>query len=493
MTGQPVTGSLASRRLWLLVAIVLIAASCSSEAEQAAGDGATAQTADGAASGGEDTADAPPVSVAPAPGFDPAELSVAVDDFLEITNSENAGLVVEQMEASGERRYVAWLVDLLRLGVSNRVDSRVSAALTTLTGIESTGVSFDDANRFGSLQATEDIDPGEGYREWKIALYERLDDDFVPLLETVETGQELARIHFGGVPRAGIPELNDPVRVSAADAVWMTDDELVMGAVIDGEAVAYPLRIVLHHELVNDHIADIPVSLVYCTLCRTGLLFDRTVDGQVIEFETSGLLENSNKIMVDRQTDTLWHHLEGEGFAGPLTGTVLPQFPLVTISWADWVAEQPDTVVLAIPDPIYFDDPERPPLAYSYEPGDAYSSYYNDEDVWFPVLDTPDTFALKDQVIGVQFPDSDISLAIHLPSLLDGGARWFAAGDRSVIVVPTSAGARVFDATGIDVGDAESGAEVDAGLADGLDVVITEQSFWFAWWSNHQDTLTWGS
>ena len=96
-----------------------------------------------------------------------------------------------------------------------------------------------------------------------------------------------------------------------------------LGVVINDFAVAYPLRFLARHELANDHIDGIPVSLVYCTLCRTGLLFDRRVEGQIIDFQTSGLLIDSNKIMIDNQTETLWHHLRGLGISGPLKGVEL--------------------------------------------------------------------------------------------------------------------------------------------------------------------------
>ncbi len=489
--------------------MALFVAACSGSEPSQIGE----QDSSGQRSGGEEagagattsTAQGPTTTAAPAADFDQATLDADVAAFLESTSTANARLVVASMRDSGDVRYVPWLVDLLRLGVSNRVDGEVSETLGFLTGVEPTGVSFDDANIFGSLQATQAIEPGTGYRAWKLGLYERLDADFVPLLETVPTELELTRIHFGGVPRGGIPELNNPERVPAGDADWMTPDELVMGAVIDGVAVAYPLRIVLHHELVNDTVADRPVSLVYCTLCRTGLLFDRAPGGQVIEFETSGLLENSNKIMVDRETDTLWHHLEGEGFAGELSGVVLDQFPVVTISWADWVEEQPDTEVLTLPGPTFFpDEPERPPLAFSYEPGDAYSGYYNDTDVWFPILDTPATFPIKDEVIGITVDGSDDELAVHVPSILGGPPRWFTVGSQSVVVAPTSGGARVYDATGLVPLDVV-GDSIDGGLEDGaaldpdlfesvradLPILVTEQSFWFAWWSNHQDTRVW--
>ncbi len=91
------------------------------------------------------------------------------------------------------------------------------------------------------------------------------------------------------------------------------------------------------------------------------------VDGQVLDFETSGMLTNSNKIMIDVQTDTLWSHLEGTGTAGPLEGVELEQFPVETTTWAEWVDAHPDTETLTIPDPIFSDNPEQGAIAYDYD------------------------------------------------------------------------------------------------------------------------------
>ena len=170
----------------------------------------------------------------------------------------------------------------------------------------------------------------------------------------------LSQIQWGGVARGGIPELNDPVRLPASSADWMTAEELVLGVVVDGEAMAYPVRILAHHELANDEIAGIPVSMVYCTLCRSGLLFDRRVDGAVLDFQTSGLLVESNKIMVDVQTDTLWRHQTGIGLSGPLEGVELAQYPVLTTTWAEWPEADPDTEVLDIPGPIFPDAASSP-------------------------------------------------------------------------------------------------------------------------------------
>lgn len=438
---------------------------------------------------------------------DPSEIDDRIEAFLDAPNSRDGAELALAMGASGDPRWGPWLVDIYRLGRSTRIDEAASAALSTLSGLDPVGLRTDDYRTFGNWVYREAPDPGDGYRRWKTELYGSLDTEFADLLNDVPDDILLSQIQWGGVARGGIPELNDPVRIPGPAAVWMTDEELVLGVVIDAQAVAYPVRIMAHHELANDEIAGVPISMVYCTLCRSGLLFDRRVGGgsdaveQVLDFQTSGLLIESNKIMVDVQTDTLWRHQTGIGMSGPLEGRELAQFPVLTTTWAEWLAEHPETEILDLPGPIFPDaatSPEQPPIAYSYDPEDAYRYYYEDPDVWFPIFDTPDVFDLKEPVIGLA--DGDEALAVGVASLLADGAHVFEVGDRLVALVPGPAGAKAYDLAGSDVpaGPLEPTFEAsDSALAlgDGSSWprVAAPQLFWFAWFGQHPETAAWPS
>ena len=440
-------------------------------------------------------------------------LDTKIERFIDTPSSSLASAIAADMKADGDLRWGPWLLDLLRLGPSNLTDDDVADALAELSGIERGPDSFviDDYRIYGSWVYDQAIDPGPGYRAWKIGLYGPIDDDYERLLSAVDDDLVLSRIQWGGVPRGGIPELNDPERVPAAAADWMEPDEVVFGATIDGTAVAYPFRILGHHELANDTIGETPVSLVFCTLCRTALLFDRRVDGQVLDFQTSGFLANSNKIMVDVQTDTLWSHLEGTGIAGELRDVTLEQFPLETTTWAEWTAAHPDTEVLAIPGPIFAPDPEQGAIGYAYEPDSPYQGYYDDPDVWFPILDTPTgDLGLKDEVLGLEVGDA--RLAVSVDAVVEAGPRLFVVGGRRFVVVPGEAvGARVYDGDGVaaiddligEVGgvDGVTAVEIDiaesdterAVLADGstLPRLVVDQGLWFAWFANNPTTDWW--
>ncbi|MEM8922049.1 MAG: DUF3179 domain-containing (seleno)protein [Actinomycetota bacterium] len=491
------------RVLPLLLFVAMVAAACTdstADTEAATGEEASTDAEVEATTTSATFRTVPSVEQEAPAAFVDLELDEKIEAFLEGPNSALASNIAADMALDGDPRWGPWLIDLLRLGPSNITDEQVAGALALISGIERTPDQFlnEDYRIYGQWVYDQAIEPGDGYRTWKTALYSPIDDDFPALLESVPDDLLLSRIQWGGVPRGGIPELNDPERVAAGDADWMEPDEVVFGAVIDGEAVAYPFRILGHHELANDTIAGTPVSVVFCTLCRTALLFDRRVDGQVLDFQTSGLLVNSNKIMVDVQTDTLWSHLEATGIGGPLEGVVLDQFPLETTTWEAWTEANPDTEVLAIPGAIFRDNPEQPPIVYAYEADSAYRFYYDDPEVWFPILDTPtDDIELKQEVIGLDVGGEQ--LAVTVAGVVEAGPTAFTVGDRTLLVVPTSeAGARVYDATdaGLADGDRPRGVEADqeaATLSDGtrLPRLVAEQGLWFAWFGNHPETDWW--
>ena len=477
-----------------LLALTVLAVACTNDTS----DGGVDAAAEDGSSTTATFRTAPTTDETAPEAFVELELEEKIEQFLEQPNSTLASNIAADMGLSGDPRWGPWLLDLLRLGPSNLTDEQVAGALSLISGVdrgENPGITT-DYRIFGRWVYDQAIDPGPGYREWKLSLYSPIDDDFERLLSSVDDDLELSRIQWGGVPRGGIPELNDPARVTPQVADWMVSDEIVFGAVIDGEAVAYPFRILGHHELANDTIAGVPISVIFCTLCRTALLFDRRVDGQVLDFQTSGLLTNSNKIMVDIQTDTLWSHLDGVGIGGPLDGVELTQFPLETTTWGEWLEDHPDTTVLDIPSPIFFEHPEQAPIAYPYEPNSPYQGYYDNPEVWFPILDTPTgDIELKEEVLGLAVGDD--RLAVSVPAVIDGGARVFVVGGEPRLVVPNSAGARVYDGAGTELADGDqpevTSDDDRAVLADGTELprLPVNQGLWFAWFGNNPTTDWW--
>lgn len=150
----------------------------------------------------------------------------------------------------------------------------------------------------------------------------------------------------GGPPKDGIPSIDNPVFVSVGEVTSLSDTEPVIGLRVGGEAKAYPLQILTWHEIVNDEIAGIPVTVTFCPLCNSSIVFDRRLDGRVLDFGTTGNLRNSDLVMYDRQTETWWQQFLGEAIVGELTGRSLTMLPSRLESWVSFRELSPDGQVL---------------------------------------------------------------------------------------------------------------------------------------------------
>jgi hypothetical protein len=155
-----------------------------------------------------------------------------------------------------------------------------------------------------------------------------------------------SEIISGGPPPDGIPPIDDPQFVDAAAVDFLEPDELVLALEIDGDARAYPIQIMVWHEIVNDTVGDVPVAVTYCPLCNSAVAMDRRVRDRVLDFGTSGKLYQSALVMYDRQTESLWSHFTGEAIAGTLTSETLEFFPVATVAWEDWKTANPQGTVL---------------------------------------------------------------------------------------------------------------------------------------------------
>ena len=155
-------------------------------------------------------------------------------------------------------------------------------------------------------------------------------------------------ITSGGPPRDGIPPLDNPrfVNIEQADE-WLSDLEPVISFELNGDQRAYPLQILMWHEVVNDEVGGVPVTITFCPLCNSAIVFERTVNGLVLDFGTSGSLRNSDLVMWDRQTESWWQQLTGEAIIGVMAGTKLNFLAAPIISWQDYMSHQPNGTVLS--------------------------------------------------------------------------------------------------------------------------------------------------
>ena len=162
---------------------------------------------------------------------------------------------------------------------------------------------------------------------------------------------EPTSIRSGGPPRDGIPSIDAPQFVPVSEVGNLDDVEPVIGLAIDGDARAYPLRILTWHEIVNDTVGGLPVIVTYCPLCNAALVFERTVAGEAVEFGTTGKLRHSDMIMYDRATDSWWQQFTGEAIAGERLGTTLPLVASRLESWGEFRERHPGGRVLVPNDP----------------------------------------------------------------------------------------------------------------------------------------------
>jgi len=169
-----------------------------------------------------------------------------------------------------------------------------------------------------------------------------------PKTEFGVTSIDLGEILSGGPPKDGIPAIDEPEFVSNKEAQqWLDPLEPVIAVNINGTARAYPIQILMWHEIVNDTLADTPLSVTFCPLCNASIVFDRRVDNQLLDFGTTGKLRKSDLVMYDRQTESWWQQFTGEGIVGEMTGVKLRRVPAQIIAYEDFFEAFPAGDVLS--------------------------------------------------------------------------------------------------------------------------------------------------
>jgi len=366
----------------------------------------------------------------------PNDLALELMYALMGNDPEQVAATRDAILRSGDQRFVPVFLDLVwarQLGIVRGPSDGYLDALETLSG-EEFGVDwFSWIEWYGGT----DLAPPPGYTGWKGRLLSPLDDEFGYFLrDGLPARIRVEEVLWGGVPVDGIPPLEHPPLLAAADADYLQGADLVFGIVVNGEARAYPLRIVDNHELVNDTVGGVPVSLIYCTLCGAGIAYDdRAPNGETYSFGTSGFLYRSNKLMYDRSTGTLWNQLTGE----PVLGTLarldlrLNQIPVVLSAWDEWLRRHPDTFVLDVNTGVY--------PAYNYEPGILYGNYFASPDTMFPVWNRSDALGTKDFVYTLRI--DGIPKAYDVDVLAEEQVVNDTVGSTDVVLVATQGVSRV--------------------------------------------------
>ncbi len=167
-----------------------------------------------------------------------------------------------------------------------------------------------------------------------------------PRTDFSRTSIDFSEILSGGPPKDGIPSIDEPRFVAVSEAGDLGSEEPVIGLVINGDARAYPLRVLTWHEIVNDVVGGLPVVVTFCPLCNSAIVYDRRVDGVATEFGTTGKLRFSDLVMYDRNTESWWQQFLGVGIVGEQTGKELRILPSRLESWSRFAARHPEGQVL---------------------------------------------------------------------------------------------------------------------------------------------------
>jgi len=267
-------------------------------------------------------------------------------------------------------------------------------------------------------------------------------------------------IHDSGTRKDAIPALDQPAFIAAEEADFLKRKDRVLGGHYNGIAKAYPIKIMDWHEIVNDTFAGEAVLVSYCPLCGTGMVFSAQAKDFAITFGVSGLLYNSDVLLYDRPTNSLWSQILGRAVTGPLKNTALNLIPSSHTSWREWRARYPKTVVLSRKTGFRRNYRESP-----------YLDYARSAQLLFPVSEKNRAYRNKEMVLGVQ--SGDRFKAYPFKELKRHGQSRFTdefAGKLFTIEwLADDKTARALD---------QQGNELPTVLA-----------YWFAWYAFHPDTL----
>ncbi|MEM9609552.1 MAG: DUF3179 domain-containing protein [Actinomycetota bacterium] len=272
-------------------------------------------------------------------------------------------------------------------------------------------------------------------------------------------------------PRDRIPPIDEPIYESLEDAAdWLTDPSPGALVEVDGIRRFYPLAILTQHEIVNDEFGEVPVSVTYCPLCNTAIAFDRRVDGEVLRFGVSGLLRNSDLVMWDDASTSLWQQATGEGIVGRFAGTQLEFISTAITSYGDVLSSFPDTEVLSRDTGFDRSYGTNPYVGYSSNDAPFAGFFEGEIDDRLPALE---------RVVGITIPDGE--LGVPFSTLAEVGVVNTTIGSTPTVVLWASGAADALDTAAIDLAD-------DVGTGVALSPVVDGETLTFA--ANGDGTFT---
>jgi hypothetical protein len=265
----------------------------------------------------------------------------------------------------------------------------------------------------------------------------------------------LSDLHQGCPVRDCIPSIDDPKYLPAEDATHVADDDLVITLSYKGEYRAYPSKILDHHEIINDTVGGDPLAITWCPLCGSAVGIRRTVAGTSTEFGVSGVLYNSDLVLYDRATETLWDQIEAKGIVGSMTDERLQLIPVSMSRWVKWRERHPDTLVLSAETGFDFDYTK-----------DRYADYRDSTRLFMPVSATDERVHAKTVVFGFDLASGAVAYA-ELLLQENGTYRHELDGEESEVTLH------------------DDGSVT---MRRGKQTFYPTRLFWFAWYTFHPGT-----
>jgi hypothetical protein len=235
-----------------------------------------------------------------------------------------------------------------------------------------------------------------------------------------------AQILTTGMPKDGLPLLNHPATITAGEAdrinrekrgKYLVSTDTVIGVVLNGQARAYPIRVLNWHEIINDTLGETPILVSYNPLCDSAVVYDRRLENETAVFGLSGLLYNSNPLLYDNLHHSLWQQVTGKAVSG--TGLTHQQalrvIPASVVSWAFWRTRHPETTVIF------------PPPEYAKRYKRTYGNYFGSDLLRFPVDPLPPKDGLPKKTPIVVLTVNGVELACtydYVARQADGSGVW---------------------------------------------------------------------
>lgn len=337
------------------------------------------------------------------------------------------------------------------------------------------------------------------YHQFKAHVHGLIDKRFVKYFKNRQEVSKirLDEVRWGGVKQDGIPPLRNPEMITADEANYLEDDNVVFGIEINGDFRAYPKRILAWHEMFTDTVGNIPVAGVYCTLCGTVVLYKTEFKGKTYQLGTSGFLYRSNKLMYDKDTQSLWNTIWGKPVIGPLVdkGIELEYLSVITTTWVEWKTRHPETTVLSL----------NTKYNRNYNEGIAYKDYFADDELMFNVPKIDRKLKNKQSILAIRLPDiTEKTIAISTKFLNKKSLYQNQLARKKFVVLTDKSGANrvyfseniefknydkaklVTDTNGIAWKVHENRLESTTGQT--LKRLHTFNAFWFGWKAAYPDT-----